>query len=51
MRRMSERLKDAYKKYKDTNCSDTGRIKKDNITKQERLGLIEKLKKVDILLM
>ena len=41
MRSMTERMKDAFKEYKDTNCDDKGRIKNDNLTKQERLGLKE----------
>ena len=41
MRSMTERMKDAFKNYKDTNCNENGRIKNDNLTKQERLGLRE----------
>ena len=41
MRNLTGRLKDVFKKYKDQNCNEKGRVKADNITKEERIGLKE----------
>ena len=50
MRSMTERMKDVFQKYKSDNGDNKGRIKQDNLSKQERAGLKE-VKKVGMYLM
>ena len=48
MRNLTGRLKDVFKKYKVENCNEKGKIKKDNLTKNERAGLKEAKKSENV---
>ena len=39
MRNLTGRLSDTFTNYREENCNDKGRIKTDNLTKEERSGL------------